>query len=96
MDELAQKIEQLTKYLIWGTVKMISPCKKSPSLPLNFSSVNSILIIRSDRLGDVILSTPIYETIKKSFPHIMISALVSQTHAPILADNPNIEEIIFY
>jgi ADP-heptose:LPS heptosyltransferase len=96
MAELARKLERTAKHALWGAIGLISASKSPPSLPLNFASACSVLVIRPDRLGDVVLSTPVYESIKKSFPHLRVSALVNQANVSILADNPNIEEIISF
>ena len=42
-----------------------------------------ILIIRPDRLGDLILSLPVAETLKKNFAETEIHYLVSPYTAPI-------------
>ena len=94
MAELARNLERTVKHALWGAVGLISGTKTSPSLPLNFTSACHVLVIRPDRLGDVVLSTPVYESIKKSFPHLRVSALVNKANVSILADNPNIDEVI--
>ena len=94
MAGLARKLERTLKHTFWSIVGKVFGSKSPPLLPLNFTSARSILIIRPDRLGDVVLSTPVYESIKKSFPHIQVSVLVNQANVSILENNPNIEEII--
>ena len=70
--------------------------KKPLPLPINFASALSVLVIRPDRLGDVVLSTPVYESIKKSFPHLRVSVVVSRGNTSILTNNPNVDEIISF
>jgi len=94
MAELGRKLERIAKNVLWDAIGLVSVSKNSPALPLDFASSCSILVIRPDRMGDVVLSTPVYETIKKSFPHLQVSVLVNKVNASILADNPNIEEVI--
>ncbi len=53
-----------------------------------------ILIVRTDRIGDVILSTPVAEILKQKFPQARIDFLVASYTAPILKNNPFINEII--
>ena len=93
MVELARKIERIVKHFLWSALGLILGSKSPPSLPLNFASICSVLVIRPDRLGDVVLSTPVYESIKKSFPHLHVSVVLDRVNVPILADNPNIEEV---
>ncbi|SVE38828.1 uncharacterized protein METZ01_LOCUS491682, partial [marine metagenome] len=70
MAELIRKIEHIAKHVLWTAIGIFSGKKKPLSLPIDFASASSVLVIRPDRLGDVILSTPVYESIKKSFPHL--------------------------
>lgn len=53
-----------------------------------------ILVVRPDRIGDVVLSTPVYRTLRYSFPGSFIGALVSPFTAPLLENNPNIDIIL--
>ncbi len=58
--------------------------------------MKKILITRTDRIGDVVLSTPVFKSIKKSFPSISISVLVREYTKDIVTDNPNVDEVIIY
>ncbi len=50
--------------------------------------------MRPDRIGDVVLSTPLYHTLKDSFPESFVAALVSPFTAPLLEKNPYIDAIL--
>ncbi len=53
-----------------------------------------VLIVRPDRLGDVILSTALPREIKNSFPNSFVVMLVRNYAKDILSNNPFIDEII--
>jgi|GEM_PF-971525 len=53
-----------------------------------------ILIIRNDRLGDCILSTPAAEAIKKIYPAASIDILTTQYTKDVFTDNPFISEVL--
>lgn len=53
-----------------------------------------ILIIRPDRLGDVVLSTGIPREIKKHFPDAFIAMLLREYAKDIYVNNPFVDEII--
>ncbi len=55
-----------------------------------------ILISRPDRLGDVVLSTPIPREIKKRYPASYVAVLVRNYAKHIYLNNPNVDEIIIY
>lgn len=51
-------------------------------------------MVRPDRIGDVVLSTPVYHTLKQSFPGSFVGALVSPLTSPLLELNPYIDRIL--
>ena len=55
-----------------------------------------ILVVRTDRLGDVLLSTPVARALRQKFPQAYISMLVSPYTKDVLDGNPNIDEIITF
>jgi len=55
-----------------------------------------ILIVRTDRLGDVLLSTPVAKALRQKFPQGYISMLVSPYTKDVLDGNPDLDEIITF
>ncbi len=53
-----------------------------------------ILVVRTDRMGDVILSIPTLELIKKTYPSTHLAMLISAYPAPLLRNNPYLDELI--
>jgi len=53
-----------------------------------------ILIIRPDRIGDVVLTTPLIRAVKKSFPGSFVAVMVGSYTAPLLENNPNVDLLI--
>ncbi|HQN18533.1 MAG TPA: glycosyltransferase family 9 protein [Syntrophobacteraceae bacterium] len=58
--------------------------------------IQNILFIRVDRVGDMVLSTPVFATAKKAFPEAHLVVLASPMNAPILKNNPHVDEVILY
>ena len=54
------------------------------------------LIARIDRIGDVVLSTPLPREIKKRYPESFVAVLVKNYTKDIYLNNPNVDEIITY
>jgi heptosyltransferase-3 len=52
------------------------------------------LVVRTDRIGDLVLSTPVPEAIKSHYPESLITMLVSPYAADVIKGNPNIDEVI--
>lgn len=53
-----------------------------------------ILILRPDRLGDVVLSTPLPREIKKNYPDAFVAVLVRNYTKDIYTNNPFVDEIL--
>lgn len=54
----------------------------------------NLLLIRTDRIGDVILSLPLAEIIKKHYPDCRITFLLRDYTKDLAASNPFIDEIL--
>ncbi len=52
-----------------------------------------ILIIRPDRIGDVVLTTPLIRSIRIAFPQAFITVMVHPSNVPLLEHNPHIDKI---
>ncbi|HAP36821.1 MAG TPA: ADP-heptose--LPS heptosyltransferase [Bacteroidetes bacterium] len=53
-----------------------------------------ILIIRPDRIGDVVLTTPLIRAVKESFPNSFVGVMVNSVSGVLLQHNPNIDILI--
>jgi len=55
-----------------------------------------ILIVRTDRIGDVILSTPVIKTMRDNYPDAFISMMVSPYAREVVEGNPYLDEVLVY
>lgn len=55
-----------------------------------------ILVIRTDRIGEVLLSTPILTALKEKWPLAEITVMIKPEVKELLEGNPNVNEIIEY
>ena len=58
--------------------------------------IKNILIVKLDHIGDVILSTPVYQAIKKTYPNSFLRVVVGPWAKSVLINNPFVDEIIEY
>jgi heptosyltransferase-2 len=56
--------------------------------------IEKILVVRFSSLGDIILTTPVLETLKAKFPQSQISFLTKTPYADLLANDPRIHTLI--
>jgi len=55
-----------------------------------------ILITRTDRIGDLVLTTPVFKALREKFPKAWIAAVVFLEHREIVQGNPCLDEVILY
>lgn len=55
-----------------------------------------ILIIRRDKFGDKICTTPLFEAIRRQYPVAYIAAQVNSYHEPEIQGNPHLDAIFAY
>ena len=55
-----------------------------------------ILIVRTDRIGDVILSTPVITAARQAWPNAYIAMMVSPLTRELVEGNPYLDEVIVY
>ncbi|MGD2279147.1 MAG: lipopolysaccharide heptosyltransferase II [Candidatus Omnitrophota bacterium] len=59
-------------------------------------NAKKILIARTDRLGDVVLSTPVIRFMRKQFPDAYIAFMVRPESRDVVENNPDLNEVIIY
>ena len=64
--------------------------------PINLSKIRRILLVRTDRMGDVVVTTPVFSAIKKKYPQIKLGVLVSKENEDLVLGNPSVDEVISY
>ncbi len=67
----------------------------STSQPARNNSLR-ILVVRCDRLGDVILSTPVFDVLKRHNTKAMVTAMVKPAIAPVIRGLPSVDDVILY
>jgi len=61
---------------------------------LNLKGTEKFLIVRTDRIGDLILSTPVAEVLNRYYPKSRVAMLVSPYTKDLLQNNPWVDEVI--
>src|SRR3954467_425343 len=55
-----------------------------------------VLVVRPDRLGDVILSTPVFTVIKANYPDCHLAVMVKSGVETLLSGLPSVDEVLLY
>ena len=64
--------------------------------PINFNieDTKKILFFRYDRIGDMIITTPVFRELKRKYPYIKITVIASKSNYEVLQNNPNVDNIV--
>ncbi len=58
------------------------------------ASFSRILVVRTDRMGDVVLTTPFIKVLRRAYPAAHISILVTPATADLVNGNPYLDEVL--
>jgi heptosyltransferase II len=81
---------------VLSQVKSMLAGKSQGVLENNLKQYRRILVVRTDRIGDVLLSTPVIKALRQKFPQAYISMMVAPYARDILDGNPYLDEVIVY
>jgi ADP-heptose:LPS heptosyltransferase len=87
---LGKRLEKLNKILLTDLLSKILHVPHADG-PLDPMSVRSILLLRNDAIGDMVLTSPIWRTVKKYYPHIRIGIAGSFRNLPLIQFDPDVD-----
>jgi ADP-heptose:LPS heptosyltransferase len=64
------------------------------SVDFDIKQAKSILFLRYDRIGDMVITTPVFRELKLAYPHIKITVIASTANQDVLTNNPYVDNII--
>lgn len=67
--------------------------QSGPTDAINLTQIRRALVVKLRHHGDVLLSTPVYASLKKSIPGVEVDALVYADTSPMVDENPAITRI---
>lgn len=74
--------------LLLGRLFFDAPEK--PSAVIDPSAVRRVLFLRYDKLGDMVVSLPVFAELKRRYPDIELDVLASPSNMKIIADDPRV------
>jgi len=64
--------------------------------PKKIGNISTILLIKLERIGDLVLSTPAIHAVRERFPESRLILVIPETQAQLVENDPSINEIIPY
>jgi ADP-heptose:LPS heptosyltransferase len=64
------------------------------SINFDIKAAKKVLFLRYDRIGDMVITTPVFRELKQAYPDINVTVLASKINKDILLNNPYVDKII--
>ena len=90
-----RRIERSIKFLISSPLgAWIRP--RRVAKPLELNGLKNVLILRYDALGDVVLASPVWQSLKRHSPDIHIGVVGSYRNEMLLRTDPVVDEVFVF
>jgi heptosyltransferase-2 len=80
--------------LLLGTFYRLAIHRRSKQLSTDADTYKTILIIRLDAMGDVIMTTPVFREVKLRYPNSWIIGVVQERNRGLLETNPYVDQLL--
>jgi ADP-heptose:LPS heptosyltransferase len=70
--------------------------RRGDFVPLDGRTVRKVLFLRPEKIGDMVISLPVFDGLKKHFPHITTAILASPKNYPLIKEDPRFDKIFLY
>ena len=94
-DSFLKRVEILLRRLLIFVLGFFVNRRNPPSNNIDFNS-SKILFIRQDRIGDVLVSTPIFRSVKGHYPSVIVDVLLSENNHFVLMNDLLIHKCWIY
>jgi ADP-heptose:LPS heptosyltransferase len=66
----------------------------APAGPARPAELRRVLVVRHDRIGDMIVTTPLLAWLSEALPHAEVDVLASPANAPLVAGDPRVARVV--
>ncbi|MFC1475186.1 glycosyltransferase family 9 protein [Candidatus Zixiibacteriota bacterium] len=94
--EKLKPIEHKFKAFFFGVFRIFLSKGQTDFKLIGGESIKKVLFLRPEKLGDMVISFPVFDGLRRNFPHIKISILGSPKNIAIIRNDPRFEKIYLY
>jgi len=94
--KIIKNIELLFKKALHLPFYLLLRKGDSSRIPLDPGNVKSILILRPDKLGDMIATVPVIHALKKKYPYMRVEVMASPWNKSMVENDPGIDKMHLY
>ena len=91
-----KQLERAWKRVVFRALGALLPGRRASTPPEWGARSHRVLYLRYDRIGDMIMATPLIRAIARSHPTIALDVLASPTNGVVLAGNPHVRRVLVF
>ena len=93
---MLKRFEHWIKAAVFGLCKIFLKRGRTLDGPIDTAQVKRVLFLRPEKIGDMVISLPIFDALKEKYPHISISILASPRSLSLVKDDPRFDKVFIY
>ena len=94
--EPLKPLEHKFKAFVFAVVKLFLKEGRKDFKIIDGNKINKVLFLRPEKIGDMVISFPVFDGMKKHFPQIKISLLGSPKNYAIIKNDKRFEKLYMY
>ncbi len=94
--EFLKPVEHAYKHLLFRSLEPFLKTGEGSEAPIDTHALKRILFLRPERLGDLLISLPVFDALRIHFPGIKIGLVVSPKNIALVKDDPRIDKLYLY
>lgn len=91
-----KRLERAWKRVVFRALGAMLPGRRASHEPRWDDRPHRVLYLRYDRIGDMIMATPLLRAIARAHPTIQLDVLASRSNAVVLAGNPHVRRVMTF
>ena len=91
-----KQVERAWKRVVFRAFGAMLPGRRAAHAPRWSDRPHRVLYLRYDRIGDMIMATPLIRALARSHPTVELDVLASPTNVVVLAGNPHVRRVIVF
>jgi len=94
--ERLKPLEHAFKAFFFSISRLFLKKGRRDFVPIDGNQIKRVLFLRPEKIGDMVISFPVFDGLKAKYPHIEISIMGSPRNEAIIKGDPRFERIFLY
>jgi len=88
--------EHKIKAVVFSLFRLFFRPGRTMPAPLDAGRMSKVLFLRPEKIGDMVISLPVFDALRARYPHLKISILASPRNCALVKNDPRFDGIFLY